>query len=100
MGRLSDDGQALDVLGAASPAVLAHAVDQSTSAVLITDARLEGDGPLIVYANPAFCRMSGYPPEQLLGRSPRLLLPPLRRSLPGAFPPAKGASVSTHKARK
>ena len=77
MGRLSDDGQALDLLGAASPAVLAHAVDQSTSAVLITDAGLEGGGPLIVYANPAFCRMSGYRPEQLIGRSPRLLQGPL-----------------------
>jgi len=77
VGRLSDDGQALDLLGAASPGVLAHAVDQSTSAVLITDAGLEGGGPLIVYANPAFCRMSGYRPEQLLGRSPRLLQGPL-----------------------
>ena len=56
--------------------VLAHAVSQTSSAVLITDACLDNGGPRIVYANPAFCRMSGYPLEQLVGRSPRLLQGP------------------------
>ena len=63
-------------LGLAAPTVLAHAVSQTTSAVLITDACLADGGPRIVYANPAFCRMSGYAIEQLLGRSPRLLQGP------------------------
>ena len=77
MGSMSDAGLTLDLLGPTRPAVLAHAVSQSASAVLITDANVEDGGPLIVYANPAFCRMSGYRPEQLVGRSPRLLQGPL-----------------------
>ena len=56
--------------------VFGHAITQSTNAILITDADLSGGGPFIVYANPAFCRMSGYQPEQLIGRSPRLLQGP------------------------
>ena len=77
MGSMSDAGLTLDLLGPTRPAVLAHAVSQSASAVLITDANVEDGGPLIVSANPAFCRMSGYRPEQLVGRSPRLLQGPL-----------------------
>ncbi|MEX0741073.1 MAG: PAS domain-containing protein [Pseudohongiella sp.] len=34
-------------------------------AVLITDARLDLPGPTIVYANPAFCDMTGYTPEEI-----------------------------------
>jgi diguanylate cyclase (GGDEF)-like protein/PAS domain S-box-containing protein len=63
-------------LAQAAPTVFAHTISQTTSAVLITDASFDGDGPRIVYANPAFCRMSGYRMEQLIGRSPRLLQGP------------------------
>lgn len=42
-------------------------------AVLVTDGALDRPGPTILYANPAFSRMSGYAPSNLLGRSPRLL---------------------------
>lgn len=42
-------------------------------AVLLTDIDLEGPGPTILYANPAFERMSGYTAHQVLGNSPRLL---------------------------
>jgi PAS domain S-box-containing protein len=44
--------------------------------VLITDADLESPGPRIVYANPAFCTMTGYSLHELLGRTPRLLQGP------------------------
>jgi PAS domain S-box-containing protein len=47
-----------------------------TEAVLITDADLQSPGPRIVYANPAFCEMSGYNLHELLGRTPRLLQGP------------------------
>jgi PAS domain S-box-containing protein len=47
-----------------------------TEAVLITDADLQSPGPRIVYANPAFCEMSGYSLHELLGRTPRLLQGP------------------------
>ncbi|HDZ07978.1 sensor domain-containing diguanylate cyclase [Pseudohongiella sp.] len=46
-------------------------------AVLITDARLALPGPVIVYANPAFCAMTGYEPEELVGQTPRLMQGPL-----------------------
>ena len=42
-------------------------------AVLVTDAALDRPGPTILYANPAFARMSGYASAEVLGRSPRLL---------------------------
>ncbi|MDR7037804.1 PAS domain S-box-containing protein [Methylobacterium sp. BE186] len=42
-------------------------------AVLVTDCNLERPGPTILYANPAFARMSGYAVSEVLGASPRLL---------------------------
>ncbi|MCI3944107.1 sensor domain-containing diguanylate cyclase [Pseudomonas syringae] len=54
-------------------ALLEAVVEQSFNAVLITDATLTDGGPFIVYVNPAFCAMSGYTAEQLIGLSPRIL---------------------------
>jgi PAS domain S-box-containing protein len=45
-------------------------------AVVLTDVDLERPGPTILYANPAFARMSGYAPEDVIGRSPRMLQGP------------------------
>lgn len=56
--------------------VFGQAFMQATNAVLITDADLAGGGPFIVHANPAFCRMSGYRLEELVGKSPRILQGP------------------------
>jgi PAS domain S-box-containing protein len=42
-------------------------------AVVVTDIDLERPGPTILYANPAFARMSGYTVPEVLGGSPRLL---------------------------
>lgn len=53
--------------------VFGQAFMQSTNAVLITDADLANGGPFIVHANPAFCRMSGYRVDELVGKSPRIL---------------------------
>ncbi len=50
------------------------AAEQAYNSVLITDASTSE--PLIVYCNPAFCRMTGYPEEELLGQSPRMLQGP------------------------
>lgn len=49
------------------------AVEQSFNAVLITDATFEQGGPHIIFANHAFCLMTGYSQAELLGRSPRIL---------------------------
>ncbi len=43
------------------------------TAIVLTDIDLERPGPTILYANPAFERMSGYTAVELLGASPRLL---------------------------
>jgi PAS domain S-box-containing protein len=56
--------------------VLFAAVEATGEAVLITSAELNEPGPRIEYANPAFTRMTGYAPREVLGRSPRLLQGP------------------------
>jgi PAS domain S-box-containing protein len=47
---------------------LSRAVEQSPDMVLITDRH-----GAIEYVNPRFCEITGYQPEELLGRNPRLL---------------------------
>ncbi|MGM0594637.1 MAG: sensor domain-containing diguanylate cyclase [Pseudomonadota bacterium] len=55
--------------------LLEAAVEQSYNAVLITDAELDA-GPHIIYVNPAFCEMTGYRREELLGETPQILQGP------------------------
>lgn len=57
--------------------LLVRAVHVSRSAVCITDATLDEPGPRIVYVNPSFTRITGYDPEEVIGRTPRLLHGPL-----------------------
>lgn len=47
--------------------------ESSPTAVCLTDAQLEPPGPTIHYVNPAFCAMTGYLPDELVGHSPRVL---------------------------
>ncbi len=49
------------------------AFDALPESVLVTDADLTDLGPRIVYANPAFARMTGWSVENILGRSPFIL---------------------------
>lgn len=75
-----DDRQSTVTTNPDSPALAAlfrQAIEQSFNAVLLTDAEPGPHGPRIMYANPAFCRMTGYQPEELLGKTPRLLQGPL-----------------------
>lgn len=51
-------------------------VDSLQHAVIVTDAELDPPGPTILYVNPAFTRLTGYAPEEVVGRSPRLLQGP------------------------
>ncbi len=53
--------------------LLQAAVEAAGEAILITTAEIDEPGPAIVYANPAFTRLTGYAPEEVLGRSPRFL---------------------------
>ena len=52
------------------------AVQQSHDAVVITTADLEYPGPTIVFVNEAFTKLTGYAPEEIIGRSPRILQGP------------------------
>lgn len=52
------------------------ALEAVRDAILITNAQLERPGPLIVYANPAFCEMTGYTIDELVGQTPRLMQGP------------------------
>ncbi|MCY7305873.1 MAG: PAS domain S-box protein [Rhodoferax sp.] len=54
--------------------LLEACITRLNDAVLITEATaIDEPGPKIVYANPAFERMTGYALAELVGRSPRLL---------------------------
>ncbi len=57
--------------------LLNSAVLQSKESILITDAELDLPGPKIIFANPAFARMTGYTVEEALGKTPRILQGPL-----------------------
>ncbi|MBI2311014.1 MAG: EAL domain-containing protein [Betaproteobacteria bacterium] len=63
-------GEAMRVQQEAAERVrkLSRAVEQSANAVVITD--LKGD---IEYVNPKFCELTGYGPDEVMGRNPRLL---------------------------
>lgn len=52
------------------------ALDCLGEAVILTEARLDRPGPVIRYVNPAFCRMTGYSAEEVLGQTPRILQGP------------------------
>jgi len=52
----------------AARAVLSHAVEQAGESIVITDSR-----GAIVYVNPAFERVSGWPSAEALGKNPNIL---------------------------
>jgi PAS domain S-box-containing protein len=58
-----------------SEAVLEAAFEHGYSAMVITDADFDG-GPFIQRCNPAFCAMTGYTEQELVGQSPRILQGP------------------------
>ncbi|MEX0754498.1 MAG: PAS domain-containing protein [Actinomycetota bacterium] len=57
--------------------LLRAVVEGAFEGVVVTDTRLDEPGPTIVYVNRAFCEMTGYEPEEVLGRNPRILQGPL-----------------------
>lgn len=57
--------------------LMESAVANSSDAILITEAEpFDLPGPKIVYANKAFCKMTGYTIDELIGRTPRILQGP------------------------
>lgn len=53
--------------------ILAHCVDRLNDAIVITEAGTERLGPKIIWANKIFYERNGYTPEEVLGKSPRIL---------------------------
>jgi two-component system, cell cycle sensor histidine kinase and response regulator CckA len=56
--------------------LLESAVYHTTEAVMITSADLDLPGPRILFVNPAFCAMTGYAADEVIGRTPRLFQGP------------------------
>ncbi|MBS7789734.1 PAS domain S-box protein [Roseococcus sp. SDR] len=57
--------------------LLEAVVDKLNDVILITEAEpIEQPGPRIVYVNAAFERLTGYAPEEVLGKTPRILQAP------------------------
>jgi PAS domain S-box-containing protein len=53
--------------------LLASALEESAEAAMITTAKLDGNGPVIVWTNDAACTLFGRTREELLGQSPLIL---------------------------
>lgn len=52
-------------------------VERAQDVIIVTEAEpLDEPGPRIVYVNPAFTRLTGYTPDEVIGRSPRFLQKP------------------------
>ncbi|MDE2028009.1 MAG: PAS domain S-box protein [Candidatus Omnitrophica bacterium] len=56
--------------------LLAAAVRFSEDSIVITDTQLNPPGPHIIYVNPGFTKMTGYKPEEVYGKTPRILQGP------------------------
>lgn len=56
--------------------LLASVAYFAEDSILITETNLEAPGPKIIYVNPGFTKLTGYQPEDVLGKSPRILQGP------------------------
>ncbi|MDR6781941.1 PAS domain S-box-containing protein [Pedobacter africanus] len=57
--------------------LLESVTTNTNDAILITEAEpLDTPGPKIIYVNEAFSKMTGYLPEEVIGKSPRILQGP------------------------
>ena len=57
--------------------LLESVVVNANDSIIVTQSyQPPGPGPFIVYVNPAFIRMTGYQPEEVIGKTPRLLQGP------------------------
>lgn len=68
---LDDLGEAKEQLG-----LLEGAIRNDYDSILITELNLDSPGPRIVYVNDGFTKMTGYLPEEVIGKTPRILQGP------------------------
>ncbi|MEJ0049111.1 MAG: EAL domain-containing protein [Rhodospirillales bacterium] len=90
------------------PVPFARILELTSDCVMVTTADMLPPGPLIVYFNQAFAKLSGYSAEELLGRCPTVLQGPdairtavdfIRAALQTGNPPA-GASNKCFERRR
>jgi diguanylate cyclase (GGDEF)-like protein/PAS domain S-box-containing protein len=74
--RLFENSSMTAIASLESGGLLESVLQQAFNSVVITDARFDNGGPLIVKCNPAFSLMTGYTTEELIGQSPRILQGP------------------------
>lgn len=56
--------------------LLERAIKSDYDSILITTLELDQPGPMIVYVNDGFTRMTGYTREEVIGKTPRILQGP------------------------
>jgi PAS domain S-box-containing protein len=56
--------------------LLKTAIEQSNESVIVTTTQLDPPGPQIIYVNPAFTKITGYAPEEVIGKTPCILQGP------------------------
>ena len=49
------------------------AASQAFHSIMITEVGPNGEGHKVVYVNPAFTEMTGFAPEEVIGKTPRVL---------------------------
>jgi PAS domain S-box-containing protein len=100
--RRHPDGRLWQILGVAEDVtesreaeervrLLESVVVNAHDAVFVTDAG-EESSPRILYVNPAFCAMTGYAPDEVLGQTPEILYGP--RSEPIAIEKLRSARAA------
>jgi PAS domain S-box-containing protein len=53
--------------------LLKTAIEQSNESAMVMTARLDPPGPEIIYVNSAFTKLTGYAPEDIIGKTPHIL---------------------------
>lgn len=61
---------------AAQLRLLATAIESAGEAIVITDAETSPLGPRVIYVNPAHQQLFGYPPDEVVGQTPRMFQGP------------------------
>jgi len=77
-GPLAESAESA-VAGLTRAAMFASVVLNANDVVLVTEAEpvdLASGGPRVLYVNPAFTRMTGYEPDEMVGLTPRILQSP------------------------
>ena len=68
--------QSMDISTDLGFEVFKSAADHAFNAISITQADSDGGAGKIIYINPAFTEMTGYSPDEVIGRSPGVLQGP------------------------